>query len=189
MNFINNDVSYVPKFSQELLYSNLNRNNESARKNYLKKGNQSPNQGFNKTKTKNQYLGLYPKISEQIKQTVLSAYPDRETSDLRERHLKNTFISFHNPLRVSNNNKATLFHHQKKNKYDLKTSSALGETSDISQKRNTFNFFFPKGDSKKNLKLIQRELQFKLLDMSIQMENDSDKNIKENLNLRIVIII
>ena len=176
MNFINNDVSYVPKFSQELLYSNLNRNNESARKNYLKKGNQSPNQGFNKTKTKNQYLGLYPKISEQIKQTVLSAYPDRETSDLRERHLKNTFISFHNPLRVSNNNKATLFHHQKKNKYDLKTSSALGETSDISQKRNTFNFFFPKGDSKKNLKLIQRELQFKLLDMSIQMENDSDNN-------------
>jgi hypothetical protein len=54
---------------------------------------------------------------------------------------------------------------------------SLGETQLLMNRRNSHQVhFLEKKNSKKNLKQIQRELQYKLLDMSIQIENENDSD-------------
>ena len=58
---------------------------------------------------------------------------------------------------------------------------SLGETQLLMNRRNSHQVhFLEKKNSKKNLKQIQRELQYKLLDMSIQIENENDSDDDSN---------
>ena len=80
----------------------------------------------------------------------------------------------HNPLRNSQKNLFTKINPQK---YTFFHKHKLSFDTHIFPRRNSHNInninFFQK-KSKNNLKQIQREIQAKLLDMSIQIENESD---------------
>ena len=152
----------------------------------------------------NQHLSLYPKNNDNPHLSILSNLPEKlknsaanqekeinnkikalkisgvssnqekEITKNKRRASKGSFISLHNPLRNSQKNLFTKINPQK---YTFFHKHKLSFDTHIFPRRNSHNInninFFQK-KSKNNLKQIQREIQAKLLDMSIQIENESD---------------
>ena len=136
----------------------------------------SKNDGFaqkftlynNPKKNTNQYLSLYPRAKTKYKNTHIKNKYDKEFIEKNEREIKNSFISMNTPLRMTGNwVKNTMFLHKNRN--------TIADPQYMLVKRNSIQIDFPKRrNSKKGLKQIQLDLQFKLLDMSYQIENDSE---------------
>ena len=202
--------STLSKSPNKILYSNISKKSSSRDSNIQnsqKKEHQPSttqiitkkldNQFLNKfTKTnENQHLNLYqkinenkqlslfPKLSDKLKNSILSTNQEKE-SNIKSKPLKNTAISFHNPLRFSQKNLFNKMFQQKNTLYN-KNISSLDPHSH--SRRNSFNInpFQPR-NSKKNLKQIERELQYKLLDMSIQIENDSQNEENSNAEFNVL---
>ena len=132
----------------------------------------------NINKNSNNFLSIYPKNKNVMKNSLLSLSPEKE---IQNKRMKNTAISLNNPLKVSGKKLFYMNHlHTKRtrmgygNKY-LDTQYFLG-------RRGSNQMDFPIKKPKKNLKQIQRELQYKILDMSIQIENDSDNNDEDYID-------
>ena len=169
------------KSSKILDYSNMSQSYDSITKINLnkKKSSSKLSNDDSKNNENNQYIRLYPKYIDKIKNTILSANPEALENYLnKEGHTKNTIISLQNPLRMSNNNKKNINLIQKVNNNPLAfTNKFSGDINDYMVRSSSFQIdFFKKKDSKKNLKKIQRDLQMKLLDMSIRINDDSDNN-------------
>ena len=170
------------KSSKILDYSNMSQSYDSITKININKKKSSPKLSIYETKINenNQYLRLYPKYLDKIKNTILSTNPESPENYLsKEGQTKNTFISLHNPLRMSNNNnkKNTNLIQRNSFKSIIFTNKFSGDINNFMQRRSSFQFdFIKKKDPKKNLKKIQRDLQMKLLDMSIRINDDSDNN-------------
>ena len=169
------------KSSKILDYSNMSQSYDSITKINLnkKKSSSKLSNDDSKNNENNQYIRLYPKYIDKIKNTILSANPEALENYLnKEGHTKNTIISLQNPLRMSNNNKKNINLIQKVNNNPLAfTNKFSGDINDYMPRSSSFTIdFIKKKDSKKNLKKIQRDLQMKLLDMSIRINDDSDNN-------------
>ena len=169
------------KSSKILDYSNMSQSYDSITKININKKKSSPKLSIfdKKINENNQYLRLYPKYLDKIKNTILYAKPESPENYLsKEGQTKNTFISLHNPLRMSNNNKKNTNLIQRNSfKSIIFTNKFSGDINNFMQRRSSFQFdFIKKKDPKKNLKKIQRDLQMKLLDMSILINDDSDNN-------------
>ena len=124
----------------------------------------------------NNYLSVYPKNKNLIKSSLFSLSPEKE---LQNRRVKNTFISLHNPLKAPGKKLLNYMHLQTK-KPRMGHGNKFIDTQYFLERRNSHQMDFPMEKPKKNLKQIQRELQYKLLDMSIQIENDSDNDKEED---------
>ena len=144
-------------------------------------------------KSDNQRLSIFSNVNDKFKNSAISVNPEREnhnkmrhinnTTEMllnqekeninKQKPLKNTFVSLHNPLRTSHKN---LFNKLFLQKNTIYNKNKLSLDPHFFPRRNSFSVnLFPK-KKKKNLKQIERELQYKLLDMSIQIENDSEKD-------------
>ena len=142
----------------------------------------------------NPHLSILSNLPEKLKNSAISANQEKEINNKikalkisgvlsnqekeitknKRRASKGTFISLQNPLRNSHKNLFTKINPQK---YTFFHKHKLSLDTHIFPRRNSHNInninFFQK-KSKNNLKQIQREIQAKLLDMSIQIENESD---------------
>ena len=173
---MNINVHEVPNISQSSRLFNLSNqtsNTDSTLKPIKNKEQKSPIQISFRKKSDKQFLSLYPKHNDKIKNSIISVSPEKEIQN-KGKQLKNTFVAFHNPLKMSNNNLLNIYQYPKKNPLN-KNRLTLGDTY-FKARRNSYQIEFPeRRNTRKNLKQIQRELQFKLLDMSIQIENDSEE--------------
>ena len=188
MNFNVNDVPYYPESSKTINFSNQGSNiDNSAMKIEIKKDQLTPVHNTKRKKSDNQFLSMFPRNNDKMKNSVLSVNPERETS-AKKKQLKNTFISLHNPLKISNKNLFNIMPYTKRPHFGQKNKLSLGDTQFFMQRRNSHqNDFHMENHSRMNLRQVQRELQFKLLDMSIQIENDSDNEgdyIDQQLNFK-----
>ena len=171
-----NEVPFIPQSSQDLNISSQNSNIENT----LQKNNQirkflSPISILKKKKSYNQFLSVFTRNNEKIKNSVISMnVPDKEFSNYSN-NLKNTTVSFNNPIRISNKTLINIMNYQKQNHLLKKNKLTLGETFFFKHKKYAYQVDIPKKKSKKNLKQIQKELQHKLLDMSIRIENEMDQ--------------
>ena len=173
MNIEGNETFHFPQSSKELKHSNISSeisNNENNDQKYHK----SP-AVLLKTKKVDQYLSLYPKNKEKKNNRRLSLNPEIESPN-RMKPLKNTFISVHNPLRHSFKNFFNLINNHPKNNHLTNHHKLSTDELNFLIRRRNSHVHFTKPNSKKNLKQVQKELQYKLLDMSIQIENDSDND-------------
>ena len=185
MNTFINEVSHASSSSKGTNLPNQISNRESTRKLNKKKDQRSPIFNTLRKQYENHYLSLYPRQYDKIKHSVLSVNPEREFQ-YNPRPLKNTYVSFHNPLKNYNNNLYNMIHSRGKT-LAYQNMPPLADTNFFVQRRNSHQIEFPKKHSRKNLKQIQRELQFKLLDMSIRIENDTENDEKfgeQELNIQ-----
>ena len=179
MNIIGNESHHFAQSSKEIIHSNFSSNADSSEKGN-QKIRQSPQPPILKTKKIDQYLNLYPKNKEKMKQTFLSTNPEIENNN-KIKQLKNTFMSVRHSSRNSFKNLYNIMSHKKNSHLYHMNKLSLGETQLLMNRRNSHQVhFFEKKNSKKNLKQIQRELQYKLLDMSIQIENENDSDDDDN---------
>ena len=188
MNFNVNDVPYYPESSKTINFSNQGSNiYNSAMKIEIKKDQLTPVHNTKRKKSDNQFLSMFPRNNDKMKNSVLSVNPERETS-AKKKQLKNTFISLHNPLKISNKNLFNIMPYTKRPHFGQKNKLSFGDTQFFMQRRNSHQIdFHMENHSRMNLRQVQRELQFKLLDMSIQIENDSDNEgdyIDQQLNFK-----
>ena len=98
MNIIGNESHHFAQSSKEIIHSNFSSNADSS-----EKGNQKIRQSpppILKTKKIDQYLNLYPKNKEKMKQTFLSTNPEIENNN-KIKQLKNTFMSVRHSSRNS----------------------------------------------------------------------------------------
>ena len=179
MNISGNETFHFAQSSRELKHSNINSEINTPQNN-IQKCPKSPGLIL-KTKKVDQYLSLYPKNKEKEKEknklVQLSLNPELETTN-KIKPLKNTFISLQNPLRHSFKNffNAMNYPYSKNSQYINRHKLSTDSLPFFTRRRNSHHVQFLPRNSKKNLKQVQRELQFKLLDMSIQIENDSDND-------------
>ena len=80
MNIIGNESHHFAQSSKEIIHSNFSSNADSSEKGD-KKIRQSPQPLILKTKKIDQYLNLYPKNKEKMKQTFLSTNPEIENNN------------------------------------------------------------------------------------------------------------
>ena len=164
--------------------------------NIFPKSNEKQNLSIFPKANDNQHLSLFPNMAQNLKNSTISAQENihqvkpikmlaissnqekennNNTNIHKKKNSKGTFISLHNPLRNSQKNIFARLNQQKNTFYH---KHKLSLDSHFFPRRNSHNInsinFFRKKKSKKNLKQIERELQFKILDMSIRMENDSE---------------
>ena len=163
MDINNSEVPSLSQSSYFVKYSHRTLNSGSSVSNFNpKKDHNSPIQITKRKKNENQFLSLYQRNNDKMKNSVLSLSPEKEMHN-RGRQFKNSFISFHNTLKIPNKNLFSTMHYANNPHLGKKIQRKFSPQFDFSTVRN----------SKKNLRQIGRELKFKLLDMSIQMENDS----------------
>ena len=101
-----NEVPFIPQSSKDINISNQNsslentlqkNNNNQIRKYYL-----SPVSILKKKKSYNQFLSLYPRNNEKVKNSVISMnIPEKDIYN-NANNIKNTTLSFNNPIRISN---------------------------------------------------------------------------------------
>ena len=125
-------------------------------------------------KNRNQYLSLYPRKNDINNNSVLSMNSDKEILN-KSKKLGNTSFSFNNKNKITNKILFNIMKHKKQNHSLNKNKLTLGQTYFFKSRRNSDLIEFPKKKSKTNLKQIQRELQHKLLDMSIQIDNETEQ--------------
>ena len=175
------EISGYDQSSRTFQYSNQASRTESALKS-SQKNEIIPkiqiNTVDNINNNTNNYLSVYPKSKNIIKSSLLSLSPEKE---IQNRRVKNTFISLHNPLKTSGKKLLNMMHLQTK-KPRMGHGNKFIDTQFFSERRNSHQMDFPMKKPKKNLKQIQRELQYKLLDMSIQIENDSDNDNDKDMD-------
>jgi len=176
MNNNSNDTSFISQSSKENKQINISLNNDAEKNNQKNQNNQKKNQNpvsiLKVKKNSNNFLSLYPRQNERLKNSVLSSNPTLDNNN----KIKHTLIQTQHPFRNSNKNLFNIWNHQKKSNIIGRQKLSLGDTQHFMHRRNSHQIEFPRRNSKKNLKQIQRELQYKLLDMSIQIENDSDND-------------
>ena len=177
MNNNSNNTSFISQSSKEKKEINISLNNESEKNNQKNQSNQKKHQNPVSTlkvkkNNSNNFLSLYPRYNERLKNSVLSSNSTLDNNN----KIKHTLIQTQHPFRNSNKNLFNIWNHQKKSNIFGKQKLSLGDTQHFMHRRNSHQISFPRRNSKKNLKQIQRELQYKLLDMSIQIENSSDND-------------
>ena len=187
MNFNANEHSYIAQSSKTIIHSNLSSNLENSMINIKqKKDNLSPINITKRKKSDNNFLSIYPRSNDKFKNSLLSLSPDKEIQN-KKKHFKNTFLSQISPLKISNKNLLNFSRYAKKPFVGHGSKLSLGDTHYFLQRRNSHQMdFHMRRESKKNLRQIQRELQYKLLDMSIRMENSEDEGdyIDQELNIQ-----
>ena len=188
MNFNANEHSYIAQSSKTIIHSNLSSNLENSPINInQQKDSLFPTNITKREKSNKNFLSIYPRSNDKFKSPLLSLSPEKDIQNKRKQ-FKNTFLSLHNPLKISNKNLSIIPRYGKRPFGVHGHKLSLGETHYFMQRRNSHQMDFPtQKDSKKNLKQIQRELQYKLLDMSIRMENDSEDErdyIDQELNIQ-----
>ena len=145
-----NEVPFIPQSSQDLNISSQNSNIENT----LQKNNQirkflSPISILKKKKSYNQFLSVFTRNNEKIKNSVISMnVPDKEFSNYSN-NLKNTTVSFNNPIRISNKTLINIMNYQKQNHLLKKNKLTLGETFFFKHKKNAYQVDIPKKKSKK----------------------------------------
>ena len=175
----NNELRQFPRSSKNVQFNDINGKIDN-----IPKMNMDASYVFQKKKSNNIITNnLHPNKSFMHMQSA-------ELNYLKAKKLKNTHISFNNPLLKNN------FLHPNY-VFGAKQNNNLNR-SIMSIKDNFYNRQIDKNNildsskqelleqsGKTNLKLIQKELQFKLLDMSIQIENgnsdDEESNAFSNL--------
>ena len=165
MNNNSDNASYVSKSSKDIKHTNISANVDIDKNNQKK--HQTPVQTIKIKKNDNNFLSLYPNQNEKLKYSVLSSNPELEKNN----NIKSAFVHTRLPFRNSYKNLHNLWNFQKKNNFMNRPKL---ESQYYLARRNSHQIEFPRQNSKKNLKQIQRELQYKLLDMSIQLENDTE---------------
>ena len=188
MNFNANEHSYIAQPSKTIILSNLSSNLENSMINIKqKKDNLSPINITKRKKTDNNFLSIYPRSNDKFKNSLLSLSPDKEIQN-KKKQFKNTFLSQNNPLKIYNKNLLNISRYAKKPFVGHGNKLSLGDTHYFLQRRNSHQIdFHMRRESKKNLRQIQRELQYKLVDMSIRMENNSEDEgdyIDQELNIQ-----
>ena len=177
MNNNRNEASNISQSSKDIkqtkIASNVagEKNNQNNQKNH-----QIPASLLKVIKNDNYLNSLYPRHNERLKYSVLSMNPELENIN----KIKSSLVYTQRPFRNSNKNLYNLWNIQKKNNFLNKPKLTFGESQFYMGRRNSYQIELAPKKSKKNLKQIQRELQFKLLDMSIQIENDSDNDDNPN---------
>ena len=145
-----NEVPFIPQSSKDLNISSQNSNIDNT----LPKNNQirkflSPISILKKKKSYNQFLSVFPRNNEKIKNSVISMnIPDKEFSN-NSNNLKNTTVSFNNPIRISNKTLINIMNYQKQNQLLKKNKLTLGETFFFKHKKNAYQVEIPKKKSKK----------------------------------------
>ena len=183
MNENSREVSGFAQSSRSFQYSNQASKTESALKSSQKidflpkiQIKKVENNNNNISHNSNNFLSVYPKNKNNLmKNSLLSYNPEKEIN--QNKKMKNTYISHHNPLKVSGKKLLNMTRRPRMDhgKNYLDTQYFLG-------RRSSNQMDFPMKKPKKNLKQIQRELQYKILDMSIQIENDSDNNDEDYID-------
>ena len=182
-----NEVPFIPQSSKDINISNQNsslgntlqKNNNNQIRKYL-----SPVSILKKKKSynHNQFLSFYTRNNEKIKNSVISMnFPERDIYN-NANNIKNTTLSCNNPIRISNQTLINIMNYQKQNHLLKKNRLTLGETFFFKHNKKAYQVDFPKKKSKKNLKQIQKELQHKLIDMSIRIENEIDQEEEDLSN-------
>ena len=145
----------------------LNSKNNSNKTN-------SNNRSHNDNDVNNNFLSLYPKQNANFKTSLIKNNEDYDKIVPNRKKLKNTFVPFHNPIRISAKNLMNQIQHYKNRKTNIgRHKLSLGDEI----KRNSYQInLYDSAPKKKNLKQIQRDLKNKLLDMSLQIENEENED-------------
>ena len=145
-----NEVPFIPQSSKDINIANQNsslentlqKNNNNQIRKYL-----SPVSILKKKKSYNQFLSLYPRNNEKIKNSVISMnIPEKEIYN-NANNIKNTTLSFNNPIRISNKTLINIMNYQKQNHLLKKNKLTLGETFFFKHNKKAYQVDFPKKKS------------------------------------------
>ena len=167
---LNNEFKKISRSSKNVIFDGIKEKNEN-----FPKLNADHSFIYQNKKNSNNILNISQKINEQ--------------NYAKSKKLKNTNILFNNPLKkTSNFLHPNYIYVSKKNNNNLNRSKSLLDNaynlkSHKTQKaKNSLkNTILYDNFSQANLKLVQKKLQFKLLDMSIQIENNVNSEGEDSL--------
>ena len=177
---ITNELRQFPRSSKNVQFDDINGKIDN-----IPKMNMDASYIFQKKKSNNIINNnLYSN-------NAFSHMTSNEINYIKPKKLKNTHISFNNPLLKNNNFLHPNYIFGSKPNNNLNRSKMSIKDSFYRQRDKNNILDSSKQElieqpGKTNLKLIQKELQFKLLDMSIQIENgintdDENSNLFSNL--------
>ena len=155
-----NKISTAPHSSKNLNFTSINDINNKSKLN-LQKSSVQENNKINK---------LINNFQHNLPNIAKNKVKENEPNIMRSKNLKYSHISLYNPLMKNNNSFYQNYLFIPKNNLKKNKLSAL---DDSYRRRSKNSIMDAKNNYKVNLKLIEKELQFKLFDMSIQIENDN----------------